>query len=98
MYKHWIRGEFQESASGKSFPVINPATEEVVDHAPRGDANDIERAVEAADHAFRAWRFTPGAGTGGNDARIRAPASRQTAGNRHASDAGRRQTSDRKPG
>lgn len=60
MFRHFIRGEFQESASGRTFPVINPATEEIVDQAPRGDAADVNRAVEAADHAFKTWRFTPG--------------------------------------
>lgn len=60
MYRHWIRGEFQESSSEKTFPVINPATEEVVDHAARADAADVHRAVQAADQAFRAWRRTPG--------------------------------------
>ncbi|HSP06426.1 MAG TPA: aldehyde dehydrogenase family protein, partial [Acidobacteriota bacterium] len=60
MYRHWIRGEFQDSASGQTFPVINPATEEIVDHAARAGAADVGRAVEAADHAFRTWRYTPG--------------------------------------
>src|SRR5215203_271571 len=60
MYKLWIGNEHQESAGGQTFAVINPATEEIVDHAPRSNAQDVNRAVEAADHAFREWRHTPG--------------------------------------
>jgi len=40
-------------------PVINPATEEVIDHVPRGTAEDSERAVQAARSAFRTWRWIP---------------------------------------
>lgn len=60
MRKHWIKGEHTESASGKTFQIINPATEEVVDEASRGDASDINRAVEAAYSAFSDWKFVPG--------------------------------------
>lgn len=60
MFRHFIRGEFQESASGRAFPVINPATEEIVDQAPRADAADVNRTVESANHAFKTWRYTPG--------------------------------------
>lgn len=60
MRKHWIKGEHTESASGKTFQVINPATEEVVDEVARGDASDINRAVEAAYSAFSDWKFVPG--------------------------------------
>ncbi len=57
MKKHWIKGEYSESSSGKTFQVINPATEELVDEAARGDASDANRAVEAAYSAFPDWRF-----------------------------------------
>jgi acyl-CoA reductase-like NAD-dependent aldehyde dehydrogenase len=40
-------------------PVINPATEDVIDHIPRGTAEDAERAVQAARSAFRTWRWVP---------------------------------------
>ncbi len=60
MYKHWIDGKHVESESGQTFPVINPATEEVVDHAPRGNATDADRAVQAAWKAFHEWKGAPG--------------------------------------
>ena len=60
MYKHWINGKHVESESGQTFPVINPATEEVVDHAPRGNAADADRAAQAAWMAFHEWKSAPG--------------------------------------
>ena len=40
-------------------PVINPATEEVIDRVPRGTAADADRAVRAARLAFKDWRWVP---------------------------------------
>jgi acyl-CoA reductase-like NAD-dependent aldehyde dehydrogenase len=60
MYKHWINGKHVDSESGQTFPVVNPATEEVIDHAPRGNAADADRAVQAAWKAFQEWRSAPG--------------------------------------
>ena len=50
--KHLIGGRWVEAASGKTFPVYNPATEEVIAHVAEGDAEDIDRAVKAARRAF----------------------------------------------
>jgi phenylacetaldehyde dehydrogenase len=50
--KHLIGGRWVEAASGKTFPVYNPATEEVIAHVAEGDAEDIDRAVKAARQAF----------------------------------------------
>ena len=53
-----IDGAWVEAASGKTFPVYDPATEEVIAHVAEGDSEDIERAVRAARRAFDAgpWR------------------------------------------
>src|SRR5215475_13872406 len=53
-----IDGAWVEAASGKTFPVYDPATEEVIAHVAEGDSADIERAVRAARRAFDAgpWR------------------------------------------
>ncbi|WPD18534.1 aldehyde dehydrogenase [Thermaerobacter composti] len=60
-YGHLIDGEQIAAASGKTFPVENPATLEVVAEAADGDANDVARAVEASQTAFdRYWRRTTG--------------------------------------
>ncbi len=60
MVGHWINGKFVDSSSGQTFPVVNPATEEVIDHVARGNAEDANRAVDAAYHAFAEWKNTPG--------------------------------------
>jgi aldehyde dehydrogenase (NAD+) len=47
-----INGEWQDAASGKTFPTINPATEEVIANVAEADAPDVDRAVAAARRAF----------------------------------------------
>lgn len=57
-----IDGKFVGAASGKTFPVYNPATGEVVTHVPEAEAQDVDQAVRAARRAFddSAWsRMTP---------------------------------------
>ncbi len=44
----FINGQWQDAASGRTFPTINPATTEVIAHVAEGDAADIDRAVKAA--------------------------------------------------
>jgi acyl-CoA reductase-like NAD-dependent aldehyde dehydrogenase len=60
MRKMLINGEYVESVSGESFPVVNPATEEVIDEVPRAGAEDADRALRAAAAAKTDWRFVPG--------------------------------------
>ncbi len=47
-----IDGRFVLAASGKTFPVYNPATGEVVAQVPEAEAEDVNRAVIAARRAF----------------------------------------------
>ena len=47
-----IGGERVEAASGKRFPVVNPATEEELAPVAEGDAADIDRAVQSARATF----------------------------------------------
>jgi phenylacetaldehyde dehydrogenase len=57
-----IDGKWVQAASGKTFPVYNPATGEVFAHVAEGDKEDIDRAVTAARKAFESgpWRdMTP---------------------------------------
>src|SRR4029453_11655828 len=53
-----IDGAWVEAASGKTFPVYEPATEEVIANVGGGDAEDIDGAVRAARRAFDTgpWR------------------------------------------
>lgn len=60
--KMLIGGKWVEAVSGKTFPVYNPATGEVLAQVAEGDKEDIERAVEAARQAFETgpWpKMTP---------------------------------------
>jgi aldehyde dehydrogenase (NAD+) len=47
-----IGGQWVDSASGKTFETINPATEEVVAKLAEAGTEDVERAVKAARKAF----------------------------------------------
>lgn len=51
-HKLFIDGQWLAPVKGGTFPVVNPATEEVIHHAPAGTAEDIDLAVKAARRAF----------------------------------------------
>ncbi len=51
-----IGGEFGQGTSGKSEPVINPATEEVLGQLPHASAADLDRALAASAEGFKVWR------------------------------------------
>src|SRR5216684_245980 len=51
-YQLFINGEWVESSSNKTFPVYDPATEEVIAQAPDANFEDVGRAVAAARAAF----------------------------------------------
>ena len=40
------------SHSGRNYPLFNPATGQVLAHVPKGDAEDVKAAVDAAQRAF----------------------------------------------
>ena len=50
--KMFIGGEQVDALDGQTFEVTNPATGEVIAHAPLGGKADVDRAVEAAQKAF----------------------------------------------
>jgi phenylacetaldehyde dehydrogenase len=47
-----IDGRFVSAASGKTFPVYNPANGEVITRVPEAEAEDVNLAVRAARRAF----------------------------------------------
>src|SRR5438309_7541991 len=47
-----INNKWVDSASGKTFPTINPATGEVITRVAEADAADVDKAVSAARAAF----------------------------------------------
>ncbi|RZC43220.1 aldehyde dehydrogenase, mitochondrial [Asbolus verrucosus] len=55
----FINNEWHKSASGKTFPTVNPATGQVITEVQQGSKEDIDVAVNAAAEAFRfnsPWR------------------------------------------
>src|ERR1051325_1493161 len=56
MKHQWVGGKWLKSKR-KQIPVLNPATGEILDHIPRGTAEDADRAVQAARAAFNKWRW-----------------------------------------
>jgi betaine-aldehyde dehydrogenase len=59
--QNFIDGEFVDPADGHTEPILNPATAEVIAHAPLSGAADVDRAVSAARRAFEGWgTTTPG--------------------------------------
>lgn len=56
--KFFIDGRQEDTASGKTIPVMNPATGEQLTSVPDAGADDVDRAVHAARRTFEtgAWR------------------------------------------
>ncbi|PYO84920.1 MAG: betaine-aldehyde dehydrogenase [Gemmatimonadetes bacterium] len=54
----FINNEWRPAASGRRFPVVNPATEEVIAEVALGDAADVDAAVKGARACFESdgWR------------------------------------------
>ena len=57
-YKNYIGGEWVDAASGDTFEVINPATEEVFATVPSAGREDAQRAIAAAREAFDSGVWT----------------------------------------
>jgi 1-pyrroline dehydrogenase len=57
---NFIAGDWQQSVSGATDIVINPATGAPLGEVPSSDAADVDAAVQAATAAFESWsRTTP---------------------------------------
>jgi 1-pyrroline dehydrogenase len=57
-YKNLVGGEWLDSGSGETMEVINPATGDTIAEVPRGTAEDVGRAVDAAKKALPEWLET----------------------------------------
>jgi len=59
-YQNYINGQWVASASGETFPVFDPSTEEVIAHVASSTAADVDKAAKAARAAFDsgAWPAT----------------------------------------
>jgi aldehyde dehydrogenase (NAD+) len=59
-YGLYIDGEWVDSATGETFPSDNPTKpEQILGIFQKGNKDDVEKAVEAADKAFKKWSETP---------------------------------------
>ncbi|MBV9164836.1 MAG: aldehyde dehydrogenase family protein [Solirubrobacterales bacterium] len=56
--KLYIGGQWVAPAGGGTIEVVNPTTEERLGSVPEADAQDIDRAVAAAQRAFPRWSGT----------------------------------------
>jgi succinate-semialdehyde dehydrogenase/glutarate-semialdehyde dehydrogenase len=52
----FIDGQWRPARSGRTIPVINPATEEVIGKVAHASKEDLDEALEAAAKGFTAWR------------------------------------------
>ena len=52
----YIAGEWCDGSEGAGEDVLNPATGKVLGRLPHASRADLDRALEAADQAFSAWR------------------------------------------
>src|SRR4029077_21195556 len=43
-YQNHVNGKWESASSGKTFPVYDPSTEEVIAHVAASDAADVDRA------------------------------------------------------
>lgn len=52
----FIDGTWRDSLSGKTLPVINPATEEEIGTVSHADIEDLDLALAAVEKGFETWR------------------------------------------
>ena len=57
-YGQFIEGKWQKSASGETYDVINPATEEILGKASKANSEDIQKALKSAKKGLKIWRDT----------------------------------------
>jgi succinate-semialdehyde dehydrogenase/glutarate-semialdehyde dehydrogenase len=55
----YVAGAWIDADSGATFPVVDPATGDVIAEVPRMGAAETRRAVAAADEALPAWKHLP---------------------------------------
>jgi aldehyde dehydrogenase (NAD+) len=58
-FKNFIGGEWVDAVSGETFESRSPATGEVIGAFPKSGADDVDRAVRAAQAAYEDWRLVP---------------------------------------
>jgi acyl-CoA reductase-like NAD-dependent aldehyde dehydrogenase len=59
LVKNYIGGKWVDGSTGKTFESRNPATGELLGVLTISNADDVNKAVETAEKAFKHWRLTP---------------------------------------
>tara|TARA_A100001011_G_scaffold218483_1_gene226446 strand:+ start:699 stop:2141 length:1443 start_codon:yes stop_codon:yes gene_type:complete len=57
-FGQFINGKWQQSSSGDTYEVLNPATEEIIGKASKANKEDIQKALESAARGFEIWKNT----------------------------------------
>jgi succinate-semialdehyde dehydrogenase/glutarate-semialdehyde dehydrogenase len=52
----FIGGRWQDAADGRTLPVVNPATEEVIGQVAHAGRGELDAALAAAESGFRTWK------------------------------------------
>src|SRR5689334_5139951 len=52
----FIDGAWTPASGNRTIPVVNPATGETIGSVAHADRGDLDRALEAAEKCFHAWR------------------------------------------
>ena len=58
--QHWIDGEPRASSAGETFDNHTPVDDSLLGSVASGDADDVDRAAQAAARAFASWRKMAG--------------------------------------
>ena len=57
-FGQYIDGKWQESSSGETYNVINPATEEIIGKVSKANSIDVQKALKSAEKGLVVWRNT----------------------------------------
>ena len=57
-FGQFIDGKWQQSSSGETYEVINPATEEIIGKASKANSKDVQRALKSAQKGLEIWKNT----------------------------------------
>ena len=51
-----INGRWCQGSKGKTQPLTNPATEDILTDVPHASESDLEEAIQASADGFKVWR------------------------------------------
>ena len=57
-FGQFIDGKWCQSSDKSTYEVINPANEEVIGHASKATAQDVDRALKSAEKGLEVWKKT----------------------------------------